>query len=277
MARESRRSAGRLPAGLDAHGRDFDALAPALANAGAAKRRVIAIDLRGRGQSEYDKNPENYNVAVELGDVVTILAALGIGPAVFVGSSRGGLLTMLLAVAHPTAIAGAVLHDIGPVIEPTGTCAHQELRRQAAAAAQLRRRRRNPAPPVQRPISEADRRGLAGRGEAWMEDYRWRAGADLRCADCADAGRARHRPPAADDVGRIRRARGRAGVGHPRRQFRHPVGGDGGRDEGASIRRMEIIEVPDQGHVPLLVPADLLQKIAAFVAACDARCQARPN
>src|SRR5277367_3551030 len=98
---------------------DFDALAPALAH-GRPSRRVIAIDSRGRGQSDYDKNPENYNVAVELGDVVTVLAALGIGQAVFVGSSRGGLLTMLLAVAHPTAIAGAVLHDIGPVLEPKG-------------------------------------------------------------------------------------------------------------------------------------------------------------
>src|SRR5215469_16651473 len=70
---------------------DFEALAPVLANAGAAngpQRRVIAIDSRGRGQSDYDDNPENYNVATELGDVVTILAALGISRAVFVGSSR---------------------------------------------------------------------------------------------------------------------------------------------------------------------------------------------
>ena len=81
---------------------DFDALAPALAN-GPPPRRVIAIDSRGRGQSDYDSNPENYNLAVELGDVVTVLTALEIGEAVFIGSSRGGLLTMLLGVAHPTA------------------------------------------------------------------------------------------------------------------------------------------------------------------------------
>ena len=98
---------------------DFEALAPALAN-GHPSRRVIAIDSRGRGQSDYDSNPENYNLAVELGDVVTVLTALEIGEAVFIGSSRGGLLTMLLGVAHPTAIAGVVLHDIGPVIDPQG-------------------------------------------------------------------------------------------------------------------------------------------------------------
>jgi pimeloyl-ACP methyl ester carboxylesterase len=98
---------------------DFDALAPALAD-GPPVRRVIAIDSRGRGQSEYDSNPENYNLAVELSDVVTVLTALEIGEAVFIGSSRGGLLTLLLGVAHPTSIAGVVLHDIGPVIEPKG-------------------------------------------------------------------------------------------------------------------------------------------------------------
>ena len=98
---------------------DFDTLVPALAN-GRPPRRVIAIDSRGRGQSDYDRNPANYNLAVELGDAVSVLTALEIGPAVFVGSSRGGLLSMLLAVAHPTALAGAVLHDIGPVIDPKG-------------------------------------------------------------------------------------------------------------------------------------------------------------
>ena len=99
---------------------DFDALAPALANDMAVPRRVIAIDSRGRGQSDYDSNPDNYNLAVELADVATVLTALGVRPAVFVGSSRGGLLTMLMGVAHPTAIAGVVLHDIGPVIELKG-------------------------------------------------------------------------------------------------------------------------------------------------------------
>jgi len=97
---------------------DFAELAPALA--AGQRRRVIAIDSRGRGRSEYDSNPENYNFVVELGDIVSVLTALAIGPAVFLGSSRGGVLTMLLGAAHPTAIAGVVLHDIGPVVEPKG-------------------------------------------------------------------------------------------------------------------------------------------------------------
>ncbi len=117
------RSAPGLPVvclpGLARTTADFDELAPALA-AGPPQRRVIAIDSRGRGHSDHDIDHGNYNCTVELGDIVSVLIALGVGPAVFVGSSRGGVLTMLLAAAHPTAIAGAVLHDVGPVTEAKG-------------------------------------------------------------------------------------------------------------------------------------------------------------
>jgi pimeloyl-ACP methyl ester carboxylesterase len=106
--------------GLSRTTADFDALAPALATDAGLKRYVVAIDSRGRGLSEYDSNPENYNVFVELADVATVLTTLGTGPAIFVGSSRGGILTMLMGATRPEAIAGVVLHDIGPVIEPAG-------------------------------------------------------------------------------------------------------------------------------------------------------------
>src|SRR5258707_10601788 len=99
---------------------DFHELATALSGADAPARRVIALDYRGRGCSEYDRNWKNYSLTVELADVSAVLTALGIGPAVFVGTSRGGLLTMRLAAHRPAAIAGVVLNDIGPVIEPQG-------------------------------------------------------------------------------------------------------------------------------------------------------------
>jgi pimeloyl-ACP methyl ester carboxylesterase len=105
--------------GLARTAADFEALAVALAAPGAM-RHVIALDYRGRGLSEYDRDPANYNFGVEMGDVLAVLTALDALPAVFVGTSRGGILTMLLATTRPTAIAGAVLNDIGPVLEPKG-------------------------------------------------------------------------------------------------------------------------------------------------------------
>src|SRR3954463_10640699 len=106
--------------GLTRHGVDFHELATDLTRDAAQRRLVITIDLRGRGLSDYDANPENYSFPVELADVIAVITALEIGPAIFLGTSRGGILTMLLGAARPTAIAGAILNDIGPVIDVKG-------------------------------------------------------------------------------------------------------------------------------------------------------------
>src|ERR1700737_1401044 len=75
---------------------DFEALAQALATNGQAGRRVLALDSRGRGKSNYDSNPANYTLALELADPLALFTAPRIAEAVFVGTSRGGILTMLL-------------------------------------------------------------------------------------------------------------------------------------------------------------------------------------
>ncbi len=117
------RNSPLLPAiclpGLARTGEDFRELITALAS-GPSPRRVIALESRGRGLSERDKNPANYNALTELADLLAVLDAAGIERAVFIGTSRGGILTMLMAAARPRAIAGAVLNDIGPVIEMAG-------------------------------------------------------------------------------------------------------------------------------------------------------------
>src|SRR5437763_12704138 len=104
--------------GLARTAADFADLALVLSS--DRERLVLALDYRGRGKSQYDSNAANYTLQVELADLLAVLTALSIGRAAFVGTSRGGILTMLLAVARPTAIAGCVLNDIGPVIESGG-------------------------------------------------------------------------------------------------------------------------------------------------------------
>jgi pimeloyl-ACP methyl ester carboxylesterase len=113
--------AARLPVicihGLTRNSADFDELAPELAAMG---RRVIAVDVRGRGHSAHDPNPDNYKPEVYAGDIVRLMETLGLPRAVFVGTSMGGLITMTLAARRLDLIAGAVLNDVGPVLSVRG-------------------------------------------------------------------------------------------------------------------------------------------------------------
>ncbi|WP_306225672.1 alpha/beta fold hydrolase [Bosea beijingensis] len=99
---------------------DFHELALALSQDEAKPRRVLALDYRGRGLSEYDRNWKNYDIRIELDDLVQVLVASGIEQAIFVGTSRGGLLAMALAAARPAMIRGVVFNDVGPVIDARG-------------------------------------------------------------------------------------------------------------------------------------------------------------
>jgi pimeloyl-ACP methyl ester carboxylesterase len=106
--------------GLARSNEDFRELVEALAFDAQHPRYVLALSSRGRGKSDRDPKPENYSVPVELNDLLAVLAQTRIERAVFVGTSRGGILTMALTAAKPQVIAGAVLNDIGPVLEMPG-------------------------------------------------------------------------------------------------------------------------------------------------------------
>jgi pimeloyl-ACP methyl ester carboxylesterase len=103
--------------GLTRNSSDFDELAPEIARLG---RRVLAVDVRGRGHSQRDPNHNNYNPLVYAGDIEKLMHDLGIARAVFIGTSMGGLITMTVAARNIDLVAAAVLNDIGPVISPKG-------------------------------------------------------------------------------------------------------------------------------------------------------------
>ena len=102
--------------GLTRNARDFEPVADQV----AGKWRVIALDFRGRGLSDPDPNPERYVPPSYARDVLKLLDQLGIAEAVFVGTSLGGLVTMLIAASDEERIAGALINDIGPEIDPAG-------------------------------------------------------------------------------------------------------------------------------------------------------------
>lgn len=255
--------------GLTRTAADFHALALALSLDAAAPRRVIAIDSRGRGLSEHDRNPRNYAVPVELNDARTVLAALDVKRAIFIGTSRGGILTMVLAAVAPTLLAGAVLNDIGPVLEMAG------LLRIKSYVGKL---------PQPRDMAEAGEilKRLSGSQFPRLSDAQWREAAALTwhvapdgqvalssdpqiALTLADVDPAKPAPtlwpqfealkavPVMVIRGLLSDLLSAATVEAMR--ARHPG--------------LEVAEAPDEGHPPALGTPVMIAKIRAFCRRCD--------
>jgi pimeloyl-ACP methyl ester carboxylesterase len=254
--------------GLARTGADFDALATALAGDLKRPRHVVTIDYRGRGRSDYDRNPFNYNLATELADLLAVLTALDIGPAVFIGTSRGGILAMLLASARPTAIAGVVLNDIGPVIEVQGLAriksyvGNMPEPKSFTDGAQILRRLFASQFPK---LSEDD--WIAFSKRAFKEqDGRLLPTYDARIAKTLE-GIDLKRPLASlwvefDALARV-----------PVMVIR---GANSDVLSPATVAAMragrpdlEAVDVPDQGHAPLLAEHEIIGRINSFVAHCE--------
>ncbi|MEM9429493.1 MAG: alpha/beta hydrolase [Pseudomonadota bacterium] len=104
-------------AGLTRNHRDFGAVASHLSD----RHRVIRLDSRGRGGSDWAEDPiQEYQVAVEAGDAAALLEHLALGPTAILGTSRGGILGMALAATRPELLAGLILNDVGAVIDAAG-------------------------------------------------------------------------------------------------------------------------------------------------------------
>lgn len=102
--------------GLTRNASDFRQLADRF----AGEWRLIVPDMRGRGQSEYARDASTYSLPVYADDICRLLEGLGCGPVVIVGTSMGGLIAMYLALTAAWPLAGVVLNDIGPELEPDG-------------------------------------------------------------------------------------------------------------------------------------------------------------
>jgi pimeloyl-ACP methyl ester carboxylesterase len=254
--------------GLTRSAVDFHPLATALATDPAEPRRVLTLDYRGRGQSDYDRDPENYTLPTELSDLLAVLTALEIGRAVFVGTSRGGLLAMLLATVRPAVIAGVLLNDIGPVIEPKG------LLRIKSYVGKL------PTPRSYEEGGEILRRLFAAQfpkftSDDWVrfahrswkdKDGRLVPDYDVRLAtQLAGADFERPLPPLWHQFDALSRV--------PLMVVRGANSDLLSAETVAAMRArrydIDLVTVPDQGHTPLLAEPDLIHRIVNFIVFCE--------
>jgi pimeloyl-ACP methyl ester carboxylesterase len=245
---------------------DFAVLAPALAN----DRRVLSLDYRGRGRSDYDPDPEHYSIPVETADVVAVMTALEAVPAIIVGTSRGGLIAMALAAGKVELLAGVVLNDIGPVVETDGVARIKGYVGQMPQPASyqevaefLQRSTGNQFPKLGAPD------WLAAAKRGWREE-------GGRLVSTYDPALARTLQGVSPDKPYPTLWPQFDAMAQVPLMVVHGANSDilsSATVDAMRARRsdMELVVVPDQGHAPLLADAGTIGAIAAFAAKCDAR------
>jgi pimeloyl-ACP methyl ester carboxylesterase len=250
--------------GISRTAEDFRTLLLALAKDRHA-RPAFALDSRGRGLSERGK-PETYSVPVELADLIAFLNAQNIERAIFIGTSRGGILTMALASIMPQRIAGAVLNDVGPVLDMAG------LLRIKSYVGKLPPPRSWPeaiealksAMGEQFPVfTEQDWESYARR--TWDERFAPRS--DPAISAAFDAIDAAHPPPALWP--QFEALSAAAPILVLRGEHSDLLSRETLAEMQRRAPRLQTIEIPGQGHAPALERAEVIEPILQFIARCD--------
>ena len=257
-------------AGLTRNSADFDVLARHLATDPESPRRVLTLDMRGRGGSERARDNAEYDVVVEATDALDGMVAAGIEDASIVGTSRGAILAMAMAAIRPGVLHAVVMNDLGPVIEAAGL---DEIRRYLADA------------PSYESWSDAVAALRKGQGTAFpaLDEAQWERFAraiyterDGRIVPAHDAGI--HRTLQAVEPGTAPPAMWTAFAGlqavpvlsirgELSTLFSATTQGEMGRRHPA----LEAYTVPGQGHAPRLDDAGTIDTIARFLARHDRR------
>ncbi len=261
--------------GLTRNARDFHELALTLAGHAITPRRVICFDFRGRGRSAYDPDWSHYNIGTEAGDVIAGLAHLGIARAVFLGTSRGGMVTHILAAIAPQLLAGVILNDIGPELAPEGL---MEISENLG-------KRLGDEPPNPRNFAEAEALQRAALGEAFpaLTNADWERGTRASYVESGNGVHPDH------DLNLLKTLEG---IDFTQKlpdlwaQFdlfaELPlllIRGENTKllssETVAEMTRrhpaLQVINVAGQGHAPLLETGQLPELIAAFTAGIDLR------
>ncbi|WP_435418108.1 alpha/beta hydrolase [Parerythrobacter aurantius] len=248
--------------GLTRNARDFAVLAERI----APSRRVIVPEMRGRGMSDYAKDSASYNAAQYVADVELLLGELQFDRFIAIGTSLGGIMTMMLAAAGAERIVAAVLNDIGPVIEPRGLETIRGYVGQgrsfqtwmhAARALREVHQRAYPRFGIEDWLAMAKRVMVLGQGGRIVFDY------DMAIAEPFNTAPANAAPA---DLW----AAYSALAGIPQVLVRGAqsdiLSEATAREMKARSERLTLVTVPDTGHAPLLTQPDVLAAIDALLA-----------
>ncbi|MFC0634092.1 alpha/beta fold hydrolase [Brevundimonas balnearis] len=258
----------RLPViaihGLTRNSADFEDVAPRIAQSG---RRVIAVDVRGRGRSDRAPDPMTYQPKVYARDMLALMDHLGLARAVFLGTSMGGLITMAVTALRSRAVAAAILNDIGPEVAKEGLA-------RIAAYTGL---------PVETPdwaAAAAYVKSTNGVAFPHYDDAQWAAFARRVFREGPDGTPALDYDP---DIAVPIRSAGKAALvpnlwpffrrlarGRPTLLVRGETSDLLSADIAARMRKaapkMAYVEVPGVGHAPMLDEAEARSAIFAFLA-----------